>query len=461
MQSVVADFESIMNMAFTSGLRTIPMGCDPDTLGADPELSRRFYSACHRGFDKAQTKIVELMGCLRDGPQQTTEDALHGELILRKIADSIAFNLLFMKLHYLRRLCLVDKPGFTEMSVIRDAHDAARALNQKSRMTFALVADITTFLSVADLLQLDLRGGHAGLSLIELKSGAINRLLLHQLENYTPSADSLSRLEENCRIEATHKNQARRIIRQKIRGAQLEQLLTADVGIDPKSNKPMRLTPGEIEDDGYDEFLDHLCSSAVSDGCARGRVEDCVYLGVGFGADSSQAIEIARMCVFAEYLESFRSAPHALREVREELDSLIGRDECYLAADSFQSNLYACPNRPFPSWGIAKDHILKLVAGHLRIAALVDVAGIVYLGRKLGYDVRMSSKTAAGRLRQQVGASSLRTWGGRVPEIVGSNGASTFVGGGVAQRCITDLSLPMLHLRHLATSFDGRCGLSN
>lgn len=76
------------------------------------------------------------------------------------------------------------------------------------------------------------------LSFIELKSGRVDEMLLDKLEGYEPKEESLKVVEKDPLIEERYRNQARRVLRQKIRIAQIDQTLRTMKGLASFSSAP-------------------------------------------------------------------------------------------------------------------------------------------------------------------------------------------------------------------------------
>src|SRR5260370_23909002 len=95
--------------------------------------------------------------------------------------------------HIMRRFCIHPRAPGIDLKTVKAALQEANRLNAESRQTFALLADLTTFIHVADILRLD--GRDTGkLSLIELKSGKVNEVLLSALDSYRPEPDAVKRI---------------------------------------------------------------------------------------------------------------------------------------------------------------------------------------------------------------------------------------------------------------------------
>jgi hypothetical protein len=183
--------QSIIDMALNGGVRSVPLRNPSQfkTPFTDESHRRRFFAACHRAFEKAQNQMILLLEELRD--ESDEDEKARIELIIRKIADAIAVQMVQTQTHVMRRFCIHNTAPDIDFETLKKAQAEANRLNAESRQTFALLADLTTFIHIADILHVDVRGTPK-LSLIELKSGKVNDVLLSALESYVPDPTALA-----------------------------------------------------------------------------------------------------------------------------------------------------------------------------------------------------------------------------------------------------------------------------
>ena len=183
MDEFIKTYDRLLRTAFQSAEQHIlPLQNSREPFFHDLPHKRRFIAACHRGYEKAQNQIVQLLRDIGDDPRLSVHEKLYRELVLRKIVDGIALLILHGKHHVMRRLSTQYKAPRLSQQVIVPTLEEANRLNGESRQTFALLADLTTFIHVADILRVDFRSHPASYSLIELKSGRVNEMLLEKLE---------------------------------------------------------------------------------------------------------------------------------------------------------------------------------------------------------------------------------------------------------------------------------------
>jgi len=303
------NYRKIIDAAFSWGIKNVPLKIKDQVPAFENEgQKRKFISACHRGYEKAQNSIVKLI--IENSYDNNISEKLkiHRELTLRKIIDALAFVLMRLEIYVARRLCYHDKPPKVNITILNDTLKYVEKLNKESRQSFALIADLTTFIHVTDIIRIDFRKtGSERVSFIELKTGKINEMLLSQLNNYEPTLESLELIKNDSLIDKKYLPQAERMLRQKIRLEQIQQILKTDEGMDIKGY-PIKLSKETSQIHTYDDLIDELCDEAMKNGSASGVVNNCLHIGIGFSDSQQKAQENALMEPVPNSVESLRMA---------------------------------------------------------------------------------------------------------------------------------------------------------
>src|SRR3989344_3010366 len=258
------DFEplvrSICKMAFSSGLREL------ENLGIKnvAELQQRGYRiqekftrCCHKGYDKAQRKIAEEI--IKLNKLKKIIYVLDNRiLVLRRIIDTIAFTLFQGKTWIGRRFRLLDEMKEIDTKAILSNLKEAILLNEQDRLKFAVVCDLTTFIDVGDLLQIDFHRHPAKWRIIELKEGKVNKILEDFLKKEGPSISEEESKEFLDKISHHAIKQAERMTRQKNRIKEIYNIVEKNEGIDISFKIPIRLNENEILSRHYDETLNKI-----------------------------------------------------------------------------------------------------------------------------------------------------------------------------------------------------------
>jgi hypothetical protein len=438
----LTEFKAVLSAATQWGMKSVPFSRKrADSPFENEKHRRKFMSACHRGYEKAQNRIIKVISAIKDDTKLTKAEKTYWELCFRRIVDAMAYTMIRTETHVARRLVLHFYPPAVDLDVILATKKHADELNAQSRLTFALLADLSTFIHVCDIFRVDLRPGARNLSFIEIKSGRINEILIDQLASYEPKEESLNLLETDASIDERHKAQAKRILKQRIRIEQVMEVLEKDSGIDIATKEPIKLDGPTLETHDYDLLLDDLCNSAQERGVSSATVQHCIHIGVGHSDKTDQAIEMAKSAALFAAHETLKKGSDKLHDIRSNLSGIIEEKDFLKGWDPFRWNLSAMSGNPFPLWSIDRKHISALVEGKLRIFSILDLPGFVYLAEELGLSMKLSSKKEAGKHIHKLGRRSFPTWGNRVL-IAETPKTKITIGGGMIHRFIVDLKTP-------------------
>ena len=132
------------------------------------EGRNQFLSSSHAGMRRAQEKIVER---IKSEPQPDEIELL----LLRGIADSIAWQILGYQLCYARRLFVSQQPSNLNHCNLDSAILVAKKSAEDATDSMPLISDLTSFIQVGDILNLD---PSKGITINEIKEGDKNLYLL-------------------------------------------------------------------------------------------------------------------------------------------------------------------------------------------------------------------------------------------------------------------------------------------
>lgn len=445
------DYRRLLDLAFAGGIRNSPIRTStPNAPFLDARHQREFMAACHRGYDKAQKQIIAFLCKLAADERCDRQERYFSELLLRKIADGMAVVMLQHKTHFIRRLVLHDAVPRISLETLLSTAKAVDSLNKESRMTFALVADLTTFIHVADVLRIDFRQNRPTVSLMELKSGKVNTLLLDQLEKHQASETSLQMLKEGSAIATSHKPQAERMMRQKVRLRQIQKIMDTDRGTDPRFKIELRLSKYELTGIDYGNVLDQLCIEAKEQSYSGGNVDFCIHIGIGYSTNENLAKQNAELALNAVIRHYREAPPNGFTPVYEEVKKQIRTAKMLMATDLFKTNVQSFGCLPFVFWRIKREHLLSLISGELCVLVAFDVASFIMLAREIGLDIRLSTRREAHSVLQELGGKGELRWGGRILKMYTSE-ESHFVMSGFYSRFIADLIRPRPFLSQVFT----------
>jgi hypothetical protein len=305
-----------------------------------------------------------------------------------------------------------------------------------------LIADLTTFIHVADLLRVDFRHAPARVAFIELKTGRINNILLEQLKDYEPNETSIDRLRHDSTIDNSHRQQAVRMLRQQIRLKQIDEVLTRDKGIDIQLKRPIKLLGPTTALNPYDHYLNELCDEAVADGIAAATLEFCLHLGVAYDEDYDLSrLRAGQAAIFAA-VNAAEQGPDELSLICQELAQVLKSGERLKAWNLLKTNLRGMSDLPFVLWGITSTHKVALVDQRLTVTRIFDLAGFIFFARQLGIAAELPTRKEAEKLAQELPRHYFPRWGNRVLRLHAPGHSSVIMLGRIMQRMTNDLHSP-------------------
>lgn len=292
------------------------------------------------------------------------------EVILRSLANSIVWGMYGLQRWIVRRLWTATPPvPITSINPVTAT--IADGINDDAE-SIAILADITSLVSIGDIVTLHGISGNEIPRAIEVKDGQINERLMDLIDEFGPDIDRiptefLNELQESTHGDAVH--QAERLIRQIKRGKNYESLVNDDFGKDPVTGADMRLLGPIIEIEDYDDRLRGLLSAVSVTQSAIGVVEGCLWIGV-----------YVSTVVHGNLLDTF-------------LNDIIARGA----------------NPGFPVWNLSRsveypsmqpiflrslppDSIVDITVGDTIVLLYVDWETLFALARKSGIDARWTTR---------------------------------------------------------------------
>jgi len=405
----------LIDTALSSGIRNTPLRAQPpESAFMGHQHQRRFLTGCHRGYDRAQETLVKALGALQVATHLDSAEIAFRRSVFRRVADAIAVAMLNMKDHVIARMCLEFAIHPLDMQVLTAAYEEVKRMNAESRKTFALLADMTTFVHVCDVLRIDFRPGSPLVQMIELKSGRINEILLKDLADYQPVPESLDQIDDDPAIDDRYRSQAKRMMRQKVRLAQVEEILETDEGTDPVSGQLLKLSKDLILLEGIGTSIEQACQVALDTGAASTTLDDCIHVGSGYSDSYQEAKAIASDALDVSVDRHYVLGPDSLRSTMEEIRKIVPEDELVVVVDPLQMNLRSVPTRPFPVWGIKRSTVGHLLGRRLVILFGFDLSSFFWMCRSKGVDVHLSTRKESARRDQLLGGKGNLTWGNRI-----------------------------------------------
>ncbi len=431
------EYKSLMNTTLHYGTQAIQLSTDTDSISrAD---WKKFYRACHKGFDRGQQKIVRML-VENSEAKLDDEEKESRELLLRKIADGIAITLAGGSMHVLKRLSYLDKPPTLQLEQIKNYLKVATEENASNSGTFCLISDLTTCIHVGDLIKVEHRGSRPNngfFQVIELKTGDTNSHIQSITREYQLTTEDLVEMESDPRLKTvTMRKQAKRMHRQNIRLEQAETAIKTDTGIDIKYGTAVRHFETKRSLVYYSETLEEIFGTAVKHGFESATVNYCLHLGVGYSQDKEQALELA-----------YASARQALALVRKE-NPEIEIEEVDVRKEIPQANLVEAFNIhslnlrsmcafPFVSWDLKQKYLNLFAQRKLALVTIIDLPALIWFARKLNVKLTWSTKKQTAKLTDKIPGKDQLVWDNKL-----LMAGEVFISPGTWSRMLNELMTP-------------------
>ena len=443
MEEFYVKFDRVLRAAFQYGVMAAPVRSDSDKLFEDFAHYRKFVSACHRGFEKAQHTVLEMLKENANDVSLTSYERKRRELLLRKVIDGIVFTLLKQKTYVTRRVSLHDEAPNLDFSTIDAVVKVADRLNREDRMTFAALADLTTFVHIGDLIRIDRRRGKDDLSFIEVKEGAVNKIVAQQIEKYAPVPESLDQIKRDVAIDPRHVKQAQRMQRQRIRFQQTAEVLRDDSGTDIKTGRPFRMNRQLINEVHYQETFNERAELALREGASAFTVNYCLHFGMSAHEVMRDRIRSARVNAAFGLFETQKGAEAGLKAFYDANDASGGLGRAaYQLSNVIHNQLMAVPATPLFCWGVSRDVIDAIIRDRLAIYCMVDVSALLFVIQQAGLLPSLATRAETMKFAGE-NTGALPQFGGRAirirhPKLPGEQ----LIMGGAFARFINNLHSP-------------------
>ncbi|MBK9991879.1 MAG: hypothetical protein IPP19_14420 [Verrucomicrobia bacterium] len=442
MEDFYTQFDRVLRAAFHYGETSVPLRSDVKNPFTDITHLRKFTAACHRGFEKAQNSVLEMLKANAADLSLSGYERRRRELLLRKVIDGIIFMMLRAQTYVTRRISLHDAPPNLDFGVIDRAMVEVKRLNAEDRLTFAALADLSTFVHICDVVRINRRDGGHGLSFIELKEGRVNAIVAKHLEKYAATPEALDQIKVDAEIAPEHRKQAQRMQKQRIRFSQTAKVLRDDEGTDIKSNQPIRMNHQIINEVHYYKQFDEAARVALESGVSSITVNYCLHIGMASGGDLRDRIRRARRAAAYGFAETATKSEGGLKSFYKKIQDMgIEGGEAFRITNLIHSHLMCVPASPLFSWGVSKEAIDAIVRDELSIYCVLDLPAMMFAIERAGLIPELATGAEAEKAAS-FGMGPPR-FGGRAlkikhPELPGAD----ILLGGAFSRFINNLHSP-------------------
>lgn len=407
---------------------------DCNKIIKDKEKYKEFVQKVHKGFYLAQKDCILLLSQvlkekkkykaeLKNARQEHNKikssqinDELryikYQEMCIRKIMDSIAWQIFNYDLTTMRRLFygqeLID---ITDSNLDSEIRFVERFMDNKKE-SFVLINDLTSFIQVGDVITFS---HEEGVGLVELKEGTVNDKVFELIDEFA-TTDCLYKSYQKLENETDKfKEQFWRDVKQIKRNTQVMSTINNGEGIDLLSNKEIKICKDEIVLDTYSEIVEQLLDECDKKGHSISVVEGCMLIGVyKTGKVSSNMFDIwAKSLDINMPIVDFRQS-------------------------MFDPLAYPIFLQPF-----SDKHIMDIVMGRKIVKLTIDIEKWLEIFKEDNLSYRWLSKKETARANNEAkGKIGIFNLDGRAVEICDERGITQQIGEGIFSRMFTHLNTP-------------------
>ncbi|CAD5264501.1 MULTISPECIES: hypothetical protein [Halomonadaceae] len=365
----------------------------PEDLRSDTQLKKDFYEAANNGMKSAQDGIIAII-------QSKDKLDYPKELLLRGIADAIAWQILGGQLCHARRFFKSgNQPDLYNCNLDSVVY-AAKENHKKNPRSISLISDLTSFIQVGDLLVCD---PEKGITIAEVKEGAMNAKIFGFMEFYMKSKCDRAFYYFAQQEGDKAVKQLKRIIRQESRMSYVTTVLATGQGVDPDTSEKINIPEPYFEIQSWDERLVKTLDKADEKGWAIDVIDGCVFLGVY----ASEHMLMSGHVIFNSWFDSSGGTPDCPRALL--IDSMLHP----LALPVFSRNL-------------PEKHMFDVLFGRKQVCMAICIESLLKQCEKAGLSVRFATNKERGRL-DKTGNRPYR-----------HKGEAIFIGNGKAEFALMD-----------------------
>lgn len=259
-----------------------------------------FRAACIPAFRQTQQRVGilvlelerQIVGLERDEAKAraqrkspTAEDRglrtvlKNRQLVLRRLMDAILWVLVWPDWWVLRRLRVDGGIKRIDPATLEPLLAAVGGREEKQGETVSVICDLTTTAQLGDLVIAKWLPSRNIMKIVvaELKVGKMNILIRERLQRSSDSesADEIRKISAELGRRAA--KQAERIVRQERRLKNFDRVIATDVGADPVSGRPFKMTKRVISKD-YSDKLSALVARTRSEDWSGLTLDRCLHL---------------------------------------------------------------------------------------------------------------------------------------------------------------------------------------
>lgn len=338
----------------------------PERMKEDANLRHGFHELAHEGMFAAQEKMAARI--VTGVPLDVSE-----QLLFRAVADTIAWGMLGGQLCYARRMYKFQRQPDLSQSNFESVLRVARELREQDPGCMPLIADLTSFVQVGDIMSVS---ANRRTSYIEVKEGKHNKHVIDLAMFYEASGcETFREIVEKTESAKTVK-QMKRVLRQKARMTHLRDVIATGKAKDPDTGKEVRIPEPFFEMASWDEALVNLTEKAKETQSWAYDVQGPIFMGAYAGdlAPRGHLMFLMALSLAGDVQQDY----HIIR-----------------LADCIH-----VPLAPPVFSGVLADEIkMDLVFGRMNVCIAVSIPRLIEVCEMAGMDVRYATRKELGRAK--------------------------------------------------------------
>lgn len=428
---------------------------------------RAYVISCHRDWVQAQERIANEVISLYDRKRQLADELketrkTHGNRkgdylefekiitvienrvqVLRRLVDAIAQRFFENKMWMAKRFLLNSKLQKPDIEAIKGNLESANYANGKNPCDFWLIADLTSYIGVGDLILRQYLGqGKFKWTIVELKVGNTNKELYELTEGDKPENE-----ERIARLDTNSIKQLERMKRQQFRTREIRNFINQGRGTDIRTGMELRLDPREVSQVRYDKELIDIIRGAKESQVALGVLDGCLSIYASTLNDFDtfhflyHVVYKGRDCAFDNDVESRK---------KDELSAMQKMLHHPYVKDIILHNLKACYHTSFFSLPI-EDVLNDLLFGRMRVVLYLDIQKFCDLCIANGFKVE--SLTRKETIFFEGRGENIPLIDNRGIKLTTPNGVSFVLGRGSVSKVYYDLARPLSLIMNLERQY--------
>ena len=202
---------------------------------------------------------------------------------MRKLADSIAWTIFGTYQYIARRFTMKEEYPLIQPENLLREKKWVDEYNEANPTSFALLADITYFIQIGDMITIDIHESKRTIKTFEIKDGQLNQIMRCMLDQNPAACEDKEFLERvNEKFGEKGVSQIMRMKKQDVRMDRVIDVINTGRGIDPIGN-PIRVSDDTHVLESFDEMIECMLNEVETKRASIGNIENCLFIGVYSG----------------------------------------------------------------------------------------------------------------------------------------------------------------------------------